>query len=34
MEIKDYRDSDFNSVVALLRQLWPEIAFDLVRLGK
>jgi ribosomal protein S18 acetylase RimI-like enzyme len=34
MEIKDCRDSDFNSVVALLRQLWPEIAFDLVRLGK
>ena len=34
MEIKDYSDSDSNGVVALLRQLWPEIPFDLVQLHK
>ena len=33
MEIKDYRDSDFDGVVVLLRQLWPEISFDLKRLA-
>lgn len=34
MEINDYRDSDFKDVVVLLRQLWPEISFDLERLRK